>query len=62
MWMWWIVVGVQAFCFMDVTVFEPLLWHYENLLLYRYVLKISTYAMCSDSRNFFIIYRILAYE
>jgi hypothetical protein len=26
------------------------------------VLKISTYALCCDSRNFFVIYRIWAYE
>jgi hypothetical protein len=43
-------------------VFEPLLWHYGNLSLYRYVLKISAYALCSDSRNFFVVYRILANE
>jgi hypothetical protein len=43
-------------------VFEPPLWHYENLSLYRYVLKISAYALCFDSHNFFVVYRILAYE
>jgi hypothetical protein len=47
---------------MDVTVFEPPLWHYENLSLYRFVLKISAYALCSDSCNFFVVYQILAYE
>jgi hypothetical protein len=47
---------------MNVTVFEPPLWHYENLSLYRYALKISAYALYSDSHNFFIVYRILEYE
>jgi hypothetical protein len=27
-----------------------------------YVLKISTYALCSNSRNFFVVYPIWAYE
>jgi hypothetical protein len=37
MWMWWIVAGLEGLLLMDVTMFEPLLWHYENLSLYRYV-------------------------
>jgi hypothetical protein len=52
----------MAFCFMGVTVFEPPLWHYENLSLYRYVLKISAYDLCSDSHNFFVVYWILVYD
>jgi hypothetical protein len=48
---------------MDLTMFVPLLLHYENLSLYRYISeKKSVYALCYDSRNFFIIYWILAYE
>jgi hypothetical protein len=47
---------------MDVTVFEPPLWYYGNLSLYRYVLKISAYALCSDSCNFFVVYWIFTYE
>jgi hypothetical protein len=47
---------------MDVLAFGTLLWHYENLSLYRYVSEIFAYALCSDSRNFFIIYQILAYQ
>jgi hypothetical protein len=36
--------------------------HYENLSLYRYVSENSAYALCADTRNFFVVDRILLYE
>jgi hypothetical protein len=52
----------RAFCIMVVIMPEPLYGILKNLSLQRCVSENFTYALCSNTHNFFIVYRILAYE
>jgi hypothetical protein len=61
--MWWLSVVSSAFCIMDVLVCVDQSYGVmktDHCVLC--VLKFSACALCSGSRNYFVIYHILTYE
>jgi hypothetical protein len=52
----------RAFCNMDVLVLNHSYGAMKTYGCVLYVSEISAHALCSDSRNFFFLYRIWAYE
>jgi hypothetical protein len=58
--MWWLSMVSRAFCIMDVLMWNRFHGVMKTYRCVLYVFEISAYALCSDSRNFFIIHQIWA--
>jgi hypothetical protein len=60
--MWWLLMLPRDLLYGECTRMDYCYGIMKNLSLYRYVSENSAYALCADTRNFFVIYYIFPYE
>jgi hypothetical protein len=60
--MWWLLMLPRDLLYDGCTYMDHCYGIMKTYRCIAMLLKISVYALCSDTRNFFVVYRILTYE